>query len=60
MLTASVFRLDFRKDEPSCKEKDLEGRLEVLRQFRDMGIDVSSEALGAPFLGEISFFWHLG
>ncbi len=59
VLTASVFRLDFRKGDPSGKQRDLEARLSVVEQFRELGLDVSSEACGLPFLGTISYFWHM-
>lgn len=59
VLTASVFRLDFRAGAPKGRDDDLQARLEVVRQFRERGIDVSSEACGLPFIGEITYFWHM-
>lgn len=59
VLTASVFRVDFRKGSPSGKEEDLQARLHLVRQFHDFGLDVSSEACGLPFIGSISYFWHM-
>jgi hypothetical protein len=59
VLTASVFRLDFRRDAPKGKDDDLAARLDVVRQFRENGIDITSEACGQPFIGEISYFWHM-
>lgn len=59
VLTASVFRLDFRAAAPMGKDDDLAARLKVIRQFRERGVDVSSEACGQPFMGEISYFWHM-
>jgi len=29
------------------------------KQFRGKGIDASSEACGLPFIGEVSYFWHM-
>ena len=34
VLTASVFRIDFRAGEPSGKEADLQARLRIVGQFR--------------------------
>lgn len=59
VLTASVFRIDFRAGEPSGKEADLQARLRIVGQFRKRGLDVSSEACGLPFVGGISYFWHM-
>jgi hypothetical protein len=59
VLTASVFRLDFRKDSPSGKQTDLQARLKLIEIFREQGLDVSSEACGLPFIGTISYFWHM-
>lgn len=59
VLTASVFRLDFRLDDPAGRQRDLEARVALLNQFRDAGMDVTSEACGLPFLGVISYFWHM-
>lgn len=59
VLTASVFRVDFRKGSPSGKQEDLQARLRLVRQFNECGLDVSSEACGLPFVGTISYFWHM-
>ena len=59
VLTASVFRVDFREEQPTGRQDDLKARLEIVRMFRAMGLDVSSEACGLPFVGEISYFWHM-
>ena len=59
VLTASVFRIDFREDHPTGREADLRARLSIVEQFRERGIDVSSEACGLPFVGHISYFWHM-
>ncbi len=59
VLTASVFRVDFRENSPTGREDDRRARLEIVRQFRSRGLDVSSEACGLPFIGHISYFWHM-
>lgn len=59
VLTASVFRLDFRKSSPTGKDGDRRARLKIVQQFRDRGFDLTSEACGSPFIGKISYFWHL-
>ena len=59
VLTASVFRIDFRAGGPTGKEDDLQARLQIVEQFRKQGLDVSSEACGLPFVGGISYFWHM-
>jgi hypothetical protein len=58
VLTASVFRIDFRSDSPRDRDDDYRARLAVVDQFAEHGVDVSSEACGLPFLGYISYFWH--
>ena len=32
---------------------------EIVERFRSHGLDVSSEACGLPFVGSISYFWHM-
>lgn len=59
VLTASVFRVDFRGGEPAGRQSDLQGRVEIVERFRRHGLDVSSEACGLPFVGAISYFWHM-
>lgn len=59
VLTASVFRLDFRQDSPAGRQRDLQARIQLVNQFAQHGLDVSSEACGMPFLGAISYFWHM-
>lgn len=59
VLTASVFRLDFRAGAPRDRDDDLRARLDVVGQFREKGVDVSSEACGRPFIGEITYFWNM-
>ena len=59
VLTASVFRLDFRADDPAGRQRDLEARISVVDQFSRLGLDVSSESCGLPFVGAISYFWHM-
>ena len=59
VLTASVFRTDFRGGAAAGKQEDLKARLEIVECFRRHGYDVSSEACGLPFVGSISYFWHM-
>ena len=59
VLTASVFRIDFRGGDPTGRQDDLAARLDIVDQFRERGIDTSSEACGLPFVGHISYFWHM-
>ena len=59
VLTASVFRIDFRKESPTGRQADLEGRKRIVECFRAHGLDVTSEACGLPFIGTISYFWHM-
>ncbi len=58
VLTASVFRVDYRPDSPTGKDGDLAGRVAIVEEFRKRGVDVTSEACGLPFLNAISYFWH--
>lgn len=59
VLTASVFRIDFRGGEPTGRQADLEGRIAIVEKFREHGLDLTSEACGLPFVGSISYFWHM-
>ena len=59
VLTASVFRIDFRGGEPAGRQADLEGRIAIVEKFRENGLDLTSEACGLPFVGSISYFWHM-
>jgi len=59
VLTASVFRVDYRRGDPTGKDADRDARLAIVEEFRKHGIDVTSEGCGLPFLESISYFWHL-
>lgn len=59
VLTASVFRVDFRGGEPTGRQDDLMGRISIVEKFRERGLDLTSEACGLPFVGSISYFWHM-
>jgi len=59
VLTASVFRVDYRLGDPSGKDADRAARLAIVEEFRKHGIDVTSEGCGLRFLESISYFWHL-
>ncbi len=59
VLTASVFRIDFRAGSPSGREADLAARREIAAMFREQGLDLTSEACGLPFVGDFSYFWHM-
>ena len=52
-------RIDFRGGEPTGKQADLMGRLSIVEKFRQNGLDLTSEACGLPFVGSISYFWHM-
>ncbi len=54
-VLSSVYRRDFRAGATKGQDDDLAARLDVVRQFRAKGIDVSSEGCGLPYIGEISF-----
>lgn len=59
VLTASVFRIDFRGGDPTGRQQDLEARLSIAEQFRARNLDLTSEACGLPFVGTMSYFWHM-
>jgi hypothetical protein len=59
VLTASVFRLDFRTSHPSDRDDDWEARRAIVEEFRKHGIDVTSEGCGWPFLEFIRHSWSL-
>jgi hypothetical protein len=59
VLTASVFRVDYRQEDPKSKDEECEARMWIVQEFRKHGIDVSSEGCGMPFLEHINYFWHL-
>lgn len=59
VLTASVFRIDFRGGDPSGRQQDLIARRKIARRFRSHGLDLSSEACGLPFVGYFTYFWNM-
>ena len=59
VLTASVFRLDYRAAGPTGKDADWRARVALVEAFRGRGIDVTSEGCGLPFLDHIAYFWNL-
>jgi len=59
VLTASVFRADYRAAAPTGKDADWQARMALVEAFRRHGIDVTSEGCGLPFLDHIAYFWHL-
>jgi len=59
VLTASVFRVDYRAAGPTGKGADHQARLKIVEEFRNRGIDVTSEGCGLPFIDHIGYFWHL-
>jgi hypothetical protein len=59
VLTASVFRVDYRAAGPTGKDADWQARIALVEAFRRRGVDVTSEGCGLPFLNHIAYFWHL-
>lgn len=59
VLTASVFRVDYRPSEPTGKDADWRARIALVAEFRKHGIDVTSEGCGLPFIDHIRYFWNL-
>ena len=42
VLTASVFRVDYRRESPTGKDADRMGRIAIVEEFRKHGIDITS------------------
>ena len=59
VLTASVFRIDFRGGDPTGRQQDLIARRKIAERFRSHGLDLTSEACGLPFVGHFGYFWNM-
>lgn len=58
VLSAVPLRRDYNPQAPESTTNSLEGKLAILRQFNQLGIDVTSEGFTAPFVGRIGHSWH--
>lgn len=60
VLSYYAIRNDWDPQHPASGVRNLvQGRYRVLKEFRDRGIDVSSEALRYPMIGHMSCYWYL-
>lgn len=61
VLSAVPWRSSEDKDDPSDSLDNLMlGKLEIMKLFKDRGIDVTSEWASYPFVGPMTYFWHAG
>jgi len=59
VLSAIPRRYDFNPESSAAAEKNLDGKLMIVKEFNKHGVDVTSEGFCDPFVGYISHFWHL-
>lgn len=58
VLSAVPFRYSYSVHTCTGKES-VEYKKRIVEMFREKGVDVTSELVTQPFLGFISYFWHL-
>jgi hypothetical protein len=59
VLTAAPVLHDYGPARPADAAGSLLGKLAIVKAFAERGVDVSSEGLTAPFVGPVTYFWHL-
>ena len=52
-------RIDFDPRCPAGRQANIDGKFAVLSAFEELGIDVTSEILTAPFVERMSHFWRV-
>jgi len=61
VLSAVPNRVSLDKDDPSDEIANLVlGKFEIMRLFKNAGLDVSSEWITYPFVGPMTDYWHAG
>lgn len=58
VLSAAPLRYSYSVHTCTGKES-VEYKKKIVEMFRERGVDVTSEGVTQPFLGFISYFWHL-
>jgi len=58
VLTSELLRYDFDPQCPASAEKSLRGKQLIIKEFNKYNIDVTSETLLHPFVGQIGFGLH--
>ena len=59
VLSAQTVLHDFNPASPASGAQSLQGKIAIVREFNRHGVDVTSEAFSAPFIGVIGHAWHL-
>lgn len=59
VLTAEIQRYDYSPDMMAAADENFEYKKAVIKEFEKYGVDVSSEVLTYPSLGNMSFAWHM-
>lgn len=54
VLSSEVRRYSFA-EELSCAQQNIDAKKEIIRRFNQLGIDITSETLALPFIGEIGY-----
>ncbi len=57
VLSAVPLRRDFNVQSPENSMDSLAGKMAIIKQFNQLGIDVTSEGFTAPFVGMIGHGW---
>jgi hypothetical protein len=61
VLSYYAIRNDWDRKRPASGIRNLvDGRYKVLEDFKDYGVDVTSEGLRYPFIGRMSMSWYAG
>ncbi|MDQ1257662.1 MAG: hypothetical protein QG656_2268 [Candidatus Hydrogenedentes bacterium] len=59
VLSAVPRRCDFNPQSPASGAQCLDGKIALVHEFNQRGIDITSEGFCAPFLGVIGHAWNL-
>ena len=61
VLSYYAIRNDWDRKKPASGIRNLvTGRYKILQDFKDYGVDVTSEGLRYPFIGQMSMSWYAG
>ncbi len=59
VLSAVPLRRDFNVQSPENSMDSLAGKMAIIKQFNQLGVDVTSEGFTAPFVGVIGHAWRI-
>ena len=59
VVTSEVRRYDYSPDMMAAADENFEYKKAILEEFAKYGVDVTSEVLAVPTLGQMSYSWHI-